>query len=230
MNHGWVKLHRGLLDWEWYDDINTKVVFLHLLLVANHKDNQWRGINIKRGQRLTSIDKLSSEIGLSVSKIRTCLKKLISTNEIASKSHSQHTVFTVVNYDSYQGDDKQNDKPLANESQTNNKPLATNKNDKNEKEDIPKLIFDKWNELFKDKLSVPLKLNDKRRSAINGCIKEMKSTRFDFTLLQTWSEYFEHAEKSNFLMGENKDGWKMSFDFVITKSKLLKIVEGEYDN
>jgi len=133
MNHGWVKLHRGLLDWEWYDDINTKVVFLHLLLVANHKDNQWRGISIKRGQRLTSIDKLSSEIGLSVSKIRTCLKKLISTNEIASKSHSQHTVFTVVNYDSYQGDDKQNDKPLANESQTNDKPLATNKNDKNDK-------------------------------------------------------------------------------------------------
>ena len=96
--------------------------------------------------------------------------------------------------------------------------------------DLPKLIFDKWNELFKDKLSVPLKLNDKRRSAINGCIKEMKSTRFDFTLLETWVEYFEHAEKSNFLMGENKDGWKMSFDFVITKSKLLKIVEGEYDN
>jgi len=230
MNHGWVKLHRGLLDWEWYDDINTKVVFLHLLLVANHKDNQWRGISIKRGQRLTSIDKLSSEIGLSVSKIRTCLKKLISTNEIASRSHSQHTVFTVVNYDSYQGDDKQNDKPLANESQTNDKPLSTNKNYNNEKEDICKLIFDKWNELFEGKLSIPLKLNDKRRSAINGCIKEMKSTRFDFTLLQTWTEYFEHAEKSNFLMGENKDGWKMSFDFVITKSKLLKIVEGEYDN
>jgi hypothetical protein len=98
------------------------------------------------------------------------------------------------------------------------------------KEDICKLIFDKWSELFQDKLSVPLKLTEKRRSAINGCINEMKSTRFDFTLLQTWVEYFEHAAKSSFLMGENKDGWTMSFDFVITKSKLLKIVEGEYDN
>jgi uncharacterized phage protein (TIGR02220 family) len=86
-----------------------------------------------RGQRLTSMDKLSSEIGLSVSKIRTCLKKLISTNEIASKSHSQHTVFTMINYDSYQGDDKQNDKPIASQSQTNDKPIATNKNDKNNK-------------------------------------------------------------------------------------------------
>jgi len=98
------------------------------------------------------------------------------------------------------------------------------------KEDICKLIFDKWGELFEGRLSVPIKLTDKRRSAINGCIDEMKPTRFDFTLLQTWSEYFEHAAKSDFLMGENKDGWQMGFDFVITKSKLLKIVEGEYDN
>lgn len=98
------------------------------------------------------------------------------------------------------------------------------------KEDICKLVFDKWGEMFESRLSVPIKLSDKRRSAINGCITEMKSTRFDFTLLQTWSELFEHAAKSNFLMGENKDGWTMSFDFVTTKSKLLKIVEGEYDN
>ena len=234
MNQGWVKLHRSLLDWEWYSDINTKVVFIHLLLSANHKDNNWRGIEIKRGQRLTSFDKLSAETGLSVSKVRTAIKKLISTNEIASKSHSQHTVFTVKNYSSYQGDDKQDGKPVTNKSQTNDKQIATNKKDKNEnnekKEDICQLIFDKWKELFKDKLSIPVKLNAKRRSAINGCINEMKSTEFNFSLLQTWSDYFQHAEKSNFLMGENKDGWTMDFDFVITKSKLIKIVEGTYDN
>jgi hypothetical protein len=98
------------------------------------------------------------------------------------------------------------------------------------KEDICKLIFDKWGELFESKLSVPIKLTAKRRSAINGCIEEMKATKFDFTLLQTWSDYLAHAGKSDFLMGKNKDEWQMDFDFVITKSKLLKIVEGIYDN
>jgi hypothetical protein len=127
---GWIKLHRQLLDWEWYDDINTTRLFVHLLLVANHEDKNWRGIEIKRGQRLTSLDKLAKETGLSVSKIRTCLKKLKSTNEVTSKSHSQHTVFTIENYDSYQGSDKQDDKPVTYESQTNDKPLTTNKNDK----------------------------------------------------------------------------------------------------
>tara|TARA_R110002167_G_scaffold19341_1_gene71498 strand:+ start:6705 stop:7394 length:690 start_codon:yes stop_codon:yes gene_type:complete len=229
MSAGWIKIHRKLTSWEWYNDVNTTRVFLHLLLVANHKDNKWRGIEIKRGQRLTSISALAIETNLSIKNIRTSIKRLKSTNEVASHSTAQHTVFTMVNYDLYQ----EGASEVANKGQAKGKQGATNKNDKNvnkEKEDICKLIFDKWNELFENKLSIPLKLNDKRRSAINGCIKEMKSTRFDFTLLQTWSDYFEHAEKSNFLMGENKDGWKMSFDFVITKSKLLKIVEGEYDN
>jgi len=129
---GWIKLHRQLLDWEWYDDINTTRLFVHLLLVANHDDKNWRGIEIKRGQRLTSLDKLSKETGLSVSQIRTCLKKLKSTSELTSKSHSQHTVFTIENYDSYQGSDKPDDKPVTYESQASDKPVTTNKNDKKE--------------------------------------------------------------------------------------------------
>jgi len=230
MSAGWIKIHRKLTSWEWYNDVNTTRVFLHLLLVANHKDNKWRGIDIKRGQRLTSISALASETNLSIKNIRTSIKRLKSTNEVASQSTAQHTVFTMVNYDLYQ----EGANEVANKGQAKGKQGATNKNDKNENndknKDICELIFDKWNESFKGKLSIPVKLNSKRRSAINGCINEMKSTKFDFTSLQTWSDYFNHAAKSNFLMGENKDGWKMDFDFVITKSKLIKIVEGAYDN
>ncbi len=128
---GWIKLHRSLLDWEWYDDINTKVVFIHLLLIANHKDNQWRGIDIKRGQRLTSLSGLAKETGLSVKNIRTAIKHLKATNEVASHSTAQHTVFTVVNYDLYQEEANE----VANEGQARGKQVATNKNDKNDKND-----------------------------------------------------------------------------------------------
>lgn len=138
MSSGWIMLHRKLTDWEWYDDINTSRLFIHLLLTANHKDNNWRGINIKRGSRLTSLDKISKETNLSVSKIRTSVKKLILTRELASKSHAQHTVFTVINYDEYQGDDKLHDKPVTNQSQSNDKALATNNNVKNENNDNKK--------------------------------------------------------------------------------------------
>ena len=160
---GYIKLHRKLLDWEWYDDINTSRLFIHLLLTANHKDNNWRGITILRGERLTSLDKISSETGLSVSKIRTSVKKLISTNELASKSHTQHTVFIMKNYDAYQGVDK----PIANESQTDDKPIATNKNDKNDKEEVIKTLVVKFStdhmDFVKGMYSLILKVAEKTK-------------------------------------------------------------------
>jgi biotin operon repressor len=129
---GWVSLHRKILEWEWYDDANVCRLFIHCLLKANHQHKKWKGIDIERGQFITSLDKLSKETGLSVSQVRTCMKKLKSTGEIASKSHTQHTVITVLSYDSHQCNDKQNDKPMTNQSQTNDKPIATTNNDNNE--------------------------------------------------------------------------------------------------
>ena len=82
---GWIKLHRKMINWEWYNDINVKVVFLHLLLTANHEDKKWQGIEIKRGQKITSLSHLAEETKLSVKQIRNVLNKLKSTGEITSK-------------------------------------------------------------------------------------------------------------------------------------------------
>lgn len=116
--------------------------------------------------------------------------------------------------------------PEKSESKANHKPLTNNHKPIN---NIHQQIADAWNEKFSNELSSVSKLTQKRKSAINGCIAEMKSTRFDFSLLNTWLDLFDHALKSDFLMGRKTD-WSMSFDFITTKSKLLKIVEGEYDN
>ena len=230
MSTGWIKLHRQLLEWEWYDDINTSRLFIHLMLTANHKDNNWRGIEIKRGSRLTSLDKLSKETGLSVSKIRTSIKKLISTSEIASKSHSQHTVFIMKNYDLYQGDDKQVSKRVTNESQTNDKRIATNnnvKNEDNENKDICQQIADVWNECFSELPSVA-KVSQKRKSHINATIREFKKSH-SMDSLETWIGLFDYIKKSDFLMGRSGE-WHCDFDFVINKNNMLKIIEGRYEN
>ena len=92
---GWIKIHRKLIEWEWYNDINTKVVFLHLLLTANHKEKKWQGHTILRGQKLTSLEHLSKEVGLSIQQTRTALKKLKSTNEITIKSTNKYTLITI---------------------------------------------------------------------------------------------------------------------------------------
>lgn len=101
-----IKLYDKILKWEWYKNINTKVLFLHLLLKANYKDLSFEGHTIYRGQLVTSLASLSAEIGLSVKQIRGSLDHLISTGEVASSSFPRYRVITIIHYDDYQGEDK----------------------------------------------------------------------------------------------------------------------------
>ena len=117
MELGWIKIHRQILNWEWYDEPNTFRVFFHLLLKANHKPNKYRGVTIEAGQIMTGLDLLARETTLSVQKVRTSLNRLKSTNEITIKSNSKGTVIQIVNYSKYQitTDNQQaNNKPSTN--------------------------------------------------------------------------------------------------------------------
>jgi hypothetical protein len=131
-NNGWIKLHRQILEWEWYSDNNCFRVFLHLILKANHKEKRYKGIELNSGQIITSRDILAKETGLSSQQIRTALNKLISTNEITSVTSSQGTILQVVNYEKYQLSTNE----ITNEQPTSNQRATTNNKEKNNKENI----------------------------------------------------------------------------------------------
>jgi DNA-binding transcriptional MerR regulator len=136
---GWIKIHRQILEWEWYSDNNSFRVFLHLLLKANHKQKRYKGLELKIGTIITSRDILAIETGLSIQQIRTALDKLKSTNEVTIKTSSQGTIIEVVNYAKYQ--------LVTNEvtikEPTSNQQVTTNKNVKKEKNE-KELILDSW--------------------------------------------------------------------------------------
>lgn len=98
----YIKLSRKILEWEWYKNINTKVVFMHLLLKANWKDRKFEGKVIPRGSFVTSASRLAAELGMSRSEVRTALTHLLQTGEITKQGTNRYTVITVVNYDLYQ--------------------------------------------------------------------------------------------------------------------------------
>lgn len=141
LDTGWVKLHRSLLNWEWYDDINTKTVFLHLLLTVSIEDSKWHGITIPRGSRIASYAKIAEETKLSVKEVRTAINHLERTNEVARVADPNFTVFTIKNYDRFQG--RANDS--ANEGQTRGKARANEgqqyKKVKEDKEDSKKCMY-----------------------------------------------------------------------------------------
>ena len=100
--NGFVKVHRKLVQWGWYQDYVVKDLFLHLLLTASFRESQWMGRTIEKGQVITSYAHLAEELGFSVKQIRTALNKLKSTGEVASESTNRYTIITVVNWEKYQ--------------------------------------------------------------------------------------------------------------------------------
>lgn len=100
--NGYIKLHRKMLDWEWYKDSNTKSLFLHLLLTAAHEPVRYGDIELQPGQVITSIRQLAADTGLSVQNVRTALKKLQLTQELTQQLTQQQTLLTVENWGFYQ--------------------------------------------------------------------------------------------------------------------------------
>lgn len=102
LESGYIKLYRSLLNWEWYDDINTKTVFLHLLLTVSIEESKWHGITVPRGARVSSYQTLAKETGLSVQQLRTSVKRLESTGTLTRYKYPKYTVFALKNFDKYQ--------------------------------------------------------------------------------------------------------------------------------
>ncbi len=106
---GQILLHRKIIEWEWYGDINTCRLFIHMLLIANWKEGHFRGTTVPRGSFVSSLDKLSEETRLTKREIRTAISHLKTTGEVTVKTTNKFSVFTIKNYDLYQSFDIQSD-------------------------------------------------------------------------------------------------------------------------
>ena len=230
----YVKISRKILEWEWYTDTNTKVLFLHILLKANWKDGRFQGIEIPRGSFVTSQQNLAMETGLTVKNVRTALKHLENTGEVAVNRHPKFSVITIKNYDKYQSGGSQ----VAVKGQSGGSQVATIEERKKERKEeynkspkgdyesrTPDSIYATIRELYNSVCgSYPrlVKMSDARKKAINARLKT-GYTLDDFQTL------FKKAEASDFLKGANKRNWSATFDWLICDSNMAKVLDGNYD-
>lgn len=99
---GHIKLHRKILDWEWFKHPPTVVVWLTLLSLA-----EWQtGCDLKPGQVEISQKELTDITGLSRQQIRTAISHLEATKEITKVATKEATnpkmLITVENWRLYQ--------------------------------------------------------------------------------------------------------------------------------
>lgn len=231
----YVKISRKILDWEWYTDTNTKVLFLHILLKANWKPSRFQGTEVPRGSLVTSQQNMATETGLTIKNVRTALKHLENTGEVAVSRHPKFSVITVKNYNQYQSSGSQ----MAVDGQSDGSRGATIEEGKKERKEeynkspkgdyesgTPKnSIYVTIRELYNSVCgSYPrlVKMSEARKKAINARMKT-GYTLDDFKTL------FEKAEASDFLKGKNKRNWSATFDWMISDTNMAKVLDGNYD-
>lgn len=146
MAEGWVKEYRSIREhWLWSDKPFARgQAFDDLLLMVNHQDNKimMNGelIEVKRGQRITSLRYLAETWGWSTKKVKTFLDVLQKEKMITYKSDTKKTVITIENWDLYQGEEtpkkhqgNTEETQEKHEGNTEEKQKKTNKNDKKDK-------------------------------------------------------------------------------------------------
>ncbi len=146
---GWIKLYRKMLNWEWYTNTNTKVLFIHLLLLANHEDNYCKGQLVKRGQLITSYNKLSKELQQTIQQTRTALNNLKSTHDITVLSTKNYTLITIEKYDKFQAKEEKitqlATQPTTQNQQRINTQSNTQNNNKQEYKEIKNIYINLLN-------------------------------------------------------------------------------------
>lgn len=134
MDKGWISVHRKIRDCDliWDDKpFSRGQAWLDLLLLANHEDKEilFNGTytKIERGQRLTSIRKLSEQWGWSRTKTTKFLNELEKAEMLAVKSDTKKTLITIVNYAFYQ-DCSATEKPPKSHRKATEKPQKDTNN------------------------------------------------------------------------------------------------------
>jgi len=150
---GFVLLSRKIFNSKTFSSLNAiqKLITIYLILMANHKDNEWwdnyhkKFITIKRGSFITSIDGIKKKINdklITTKKIRLILSTLTKMDFLAIETASGYSHITILKYDLYQAIDNYKGKQKGNDrarvGQGKGKGRATNKNDKNDKNDKKK--------------------------------------------------------------------------------------------
>lgn len=249
---GYIKIDRKITEWEWYKNLNTKVVFFHCLLKANWKDGKFEGKIIKRGSFVTSIKKLSLELCLTEDEVRTAIKHLISTGELTKQTTNKYSVITVSNYELYQDVPEQ----FPNNSQTDTKQIPINshsipkqfptieerKNIRREEgkkerreEDIltvsnetvcqtdVRRIIDRWNALSEFGIK-PIKKIGNGTKVFERLCARVREYGIDDVLSTV-----DMIKDSDFLLGKVKD-FTITLDWFSRPNNFQKVYNGNYSN
>ena len=135
--HGWIKLHRQLLENHIFQNEKLLKVWIWCLLKAAHTGRAQvvgrQKIQLEPGQFVTGRHAAAAELGMAPSTTWDYLKLLEAQECISIKSNNKFSVVTVVNWAFYQGYNENSDSKIDNKSTANGQQIDTINNINNDK-------------------------------------------------------------------------------------------------
>ena len=211
----YLKLHRKMLNWGWYSDNNTKIVFIHCLLRANWKSGEWHGVKYNPGEFITSLETLANETNLTISQVRTAISHLKMTGEITSTSQGKFRIISINNWNTYQANSKEDDSEIAEPSQDDSKIIATDKEVKNKRTKEVKNIYGEYKHVRLTQKQYDKLITDYGEESLIAAIKyldeylQMNGKKYtDHNLvLRKW--VFDAVKRDNGSKSQEKDNKKI---------------------
>lgn len=137
MTYGWISIHRKIQQSDiWLDKepFDKRSAWIDLIMMANHEDRQvlfdGKFIEVKRGEKITSLRMLSEKWKWSRNKVKRFLKLLESGSMIELKIDHQKTTYKIVNYNVYQNEDLSK-RPQKDHKRTTDEPQTDTNNNVN---------------------------------------------------------------------------------------------------
>ena len=220
--------------WAWEISLPspTKLILLSLANYANDQDQAW-----------PSYETLANSCGMDRRTIMRHCKKLEQYGYISivkrriNKDQNASNIYQLnierVVTESHQGSDRESQGSVRESPKPNKEPnnrintyTSTRVDDPAKKkpdQNIPyDEIVDAYHKALPELPSVKILSDDRKRKIRTIWNMSEKHKKVDW-----WTRYFGYAQKIPFLMGDEKN-WRADFDFLITKSKFIKIIEGSY--
>lgn len=227
-------MHRKLLESEiWVHKPSSWFkIWQYILLSVNHKDVKFykKGTNFFNWTELVKNRSLGRDI--TINNVEHCLKFLKSAEQIATQKTTRGVVITVLNYSKY------NPEAEIAAEEKRNRSGTINKNDKNDKKLITKVIKGPDPEVeailkaYKEKMGFnptdkyPRRVAHNLRQHIHTLLKDLSQDRPDLTFQQIVDKTFTWYDKNYEYKGDTLDvvKRKASILFDSTRKKYLKEV------
>ena len=215
-------------------------------------------IILQPGQLIVGRKKLEEILKINNSKIQRILKKFENEQAIEQQTSPNGRIITIVNWAFFQGNEEKENNKTTVDKTASEQPMNTIKEDKEDKnEEVLSNYYntytsnddeenkktknetigkDKHDDIRKEKGEKVLELYNsicisfqKIKTLSKFQLKELQCRFDEGYTIEDFKKLFEKAEESDFLKC-NEYGWKATFNWLILKGNISKVLSGIYKN